>query len=116
MKDIDASLVNIVQDIDTNKINAVHMCCKGKCDYIIQNSTGENKISAWKDLKDFTNPYLYLKHIMAVLNSMNKGEGFENEEAFQAYKNLLIKMYPYVSRNMNEKEKQAISIAEMFEF
>jgi hypothetical protein len=100
------SMINIIQDMETQKIVAVKPCCKGKCDSSI--STQKNEISGWKDLSDFTNPYLYMKHIMSVMNCMNEDEGFANQKAFEDYKDLLLKVYPYVTRNLTDKEKQAV--------
>lgn len=60
------SLVNIIQNIDTNKIVSVKPCCKGKCDKIVERTAKVREISGWKDLTEFTNPYLYMKHVMSV--------------------------------------------------
>jgi len=116
MGDVDASMVNIIQNTSTGKIISVCPCCKGMCDQKIEYSVKENELSGWKDLSTFTNPYLYLKHIMSVMNSMNCGEGFENETAFKAYKDLLIKMYPYVTRNMDSNEEREVELDNMMPF
>ena len=75
-----------------------------KCDDYIQKQAKVGEISGWKDFTEFLNPNLFLKHIMSVLNSMQNGNGFENQEAFEDYKKLLINTYPYVTREMEEKE------------
>lgn len=110
------SMINIVENINTNKIISVSPCCKGKCDNYIQNKARANEVSGWKDLSDFTNPYLYIKHIMSVFNSMYDGVGFENKEAFEAYKDLLIKIYPFVTRDMTEEEIQSAMLANAMPF
>ncbi len=107
MEDPGLSLVNIIQNIQTKKIICVKPCCKGKCDKIVSGNVKQGEVSGWKDFSDFTNPYLYLKHVMSVLNSMYAGEGFENEQAFEDYKNFLIDMYPYVTRELSEDEIRA---------
>lgn len=104
------SMINIIENINTNKIIAVKPCCKGKCDKIIEKTAKTNEISGWKDLTDFLNPYLYMKHIMAVFNSMYDGEGFENKEAFEDYKDLLLNVYPYIARNISDEEKESAII------
>ncbi len=116
MEDMGMSMVNIIQNIETDKIVSVRPCCKRQCDHIISKDAKNGEISGWKDLSDFTNPYLYLKHILSVMNNMYSGKGFENQEAFESYKNLIIDMYPYVTRNMDEEEKRAVQIDSIIPF
>lgn len=104
MKDPGMSMVNIIENINTHKIVYVKPCCKGKCDKTIERFAKDNEVSGWKDLSEFTNPYLYIKHVMSVFNSMSNGIGFENKEAFEDYKKLLIDMYPYITRNLTDEE------------
>ena len=99
------SMVNIIQNMDTQKIICVKPCCKGRCDKVIGSATKPREVSGWKDITDFLNPYLYMKHIMSVMNSMQDGEGFENDEAFEDYKSLLLNVYPYVTRDLSDEEK-----------
>ncbi|MBQ8662329.1 MAG: hypothetical protein IJ471_00565 [Eubacterium sp.] len=107
MLDPEMSLINIVQNMDTQKIISVKPCCKGRCDDIIQRSVKAREVSGWKDLTDFLNPYLYIKHIASVFNSTYTGAGFENQEAFEDYKKLILSTYPYVARDITEEEKNA---------
>ena len=108
------SMINIIMNTKTNKIVSVAPCCKGKCDKSIKAKNDE--VSGWKDLSDFTNPHLYMKHIMSVFNSMYDGEGFENKEAFEAYKNLLLDIYPYITRDITEDEKEQALFANAIPF
>ncbi len=110
MENPDLSLVNIIQDVQTRKIICVKPCCKGECDKMVSGNVKQGEISGWKDISDFTNPYLYLKHVMAVLNGMYAGEGFENEQAFEDYKKFLIDMYPYITRELSEEEVRAAAL------
>lgn len=114
--DIDMSLVNIIQNMETHKIVKVCPCCKGSCDDKIERTAKENEISGWKDISDFTNPFLYIKHIMSVMNSMHNGNGFDNQAAFEDYKDLVLKMYPYVTRDMEEKENKRAILDNQFPF
>lgn len=116
LDDVENSLVNIVQNTKTHKIVSVTPCCKGKCDQRMQLQAGINEVSGWKDLKEFTNPYLYLKHIMSVMNSMAQGYGFENAEAFENYKALLIQLYPYIARDMEKDEIEYAALMNAVEF
>ena len=98
------------QDVQTRKIICVKPCCKGECDKMVSGNVKQGGISVWIDISDFTNPYLYLKHVMAVLNGMYAGEGFENEQAFEDYKKFLIDMYPYITRELSEEEVRAAAL------
>ena len=116
MEQPEMSLVNIIQNLDTNKIVSVKPCCKGKCDQIIEGTAKRRELSGWKDLTDFMNPYLYMQHIMSVMNSMQKAEGFENQDAYEEYKNLLLNMYPYITRNLSEEEKEEAIMSNAFPY
>jgi hypothetical protein len=104
MDNIDMSLINIIQNVETRKIVAMKPCCKGKCDEIIRYSTQKGEVSVWKDMRDFSNPYLYIRHIIAVMESMYDGKGFENREAFDEYKKIVLSMYPFITRNSSKIE------------
>ncbi len=100
------SMINIIENMKTDKITKVIPCCKGVCDRKVQMAIKEDEVSGWKDITEFSNPYLYITNVMAVLNNMYDGKGFENKEAFEDYKSLLVKMYPYITRDMTEEELQ----------
>lgn len=113
----DTSL-SMVQFVTNNKdmITRVVPCCKGECDKRLRRLLNRDEIDGWRDFGDFINPYIFLKHIMSVMNCMYEDKGFENKEAFENYKNLVIRCYPYVSRNMTEKEIESARIDEMIPF
>jgi hypothetical protein len=108
------SMINIIMNTETDKIVSVVPCCKGKCDKSIK--ANKNEVSGWKDLIDFTNPYLFIKHVMSVFNSMYDGEGFENKEAFEEYKDLLLTIYPYVTRDLTDEENESAILANAMPF
>lgn len=116
MEDPGMSMVNIIENLDTQKIVRVKPCCKGACDKIVEKTAKSRELSGWKDLSDFLNPYLYIKHIMSVFNSMNDGKGFENVEAFEDYKQFLLNVYPYVTRDLSDKEKQDAVMSNLMPF
>ena len=116
MDNIDMSLINIIQNVETSKIVAMKPCCKGKCDEIIRYSAQNGEVSVWKDLKDFSNPYLYIRHVMAVMNSMYHGKGFENRVVFEEYKKIVLKMYPYITRNSSRAEDRRSAIDDALPF
>lgn len=116
MLDPEMSMVQIVDDMTTKKITRIVPCCKGECDNLLKLRLEENESDGWKDLSEFINPILYLKHIMSVLNNMYDGIGFANEEAFEEYKSLVIRCYPYVTRDMTEEEIKSCEMSFMFPF
>lgn len=116
MDEPEMALVNIIQNMQTNKIVYVKPCCKGACDKQIERMAKQGELSGWKDLTDMLNPYLYMKHIMSVMNSMDEGEGFENKEAFEDYKTLLLNLYPYIARDISEEEKRTVIISNALPF
>jgi hypothetical protein len=107
LQDINNSIVVIHQE--GNTVTHVFPCCKGACDDAL------GSLSGWKELKDFTNPYLYLKHVMAVLNNMHEGMEF-TDEAFEGYKQVLIKTAPYVFRDMGDDEMGDAALSNILPF
>lgn len=111
LNDAPLSMIQIITNSTDNKILRIHTCCKGNCDRVLLKKLKHNESDGWKDLTDFLNPHLYLKNIMAMLNNMYEEMQFENLEAFEKYKELLINCYPYVSRNLSEKELSEAKIS-----
>lgn len=114
-KDVSLSMVQLVVN-DKDMITRVVPCCKGECDRRLERLLNRDEIDGWKDFEIFINPYLFLKHITSIMNRMYEGRGFENKEAFENYKNLVISCYPYVARNMTETEIKSARIDEMIPF
>lgn len=110
------SMINIIQNMDTKKIVSVKPCCKGKCDRKVSILQNDREISGWKDFTEFLNPYQYMNHLMSVMNSMNKGIGFENDEAFEDYKQLILNAYPCITRNMTDDEIRAAVLMNQMPF
>ncbi len=115
INDIGLSMVQIRTD-DSGKITKVIPCCKGECDRKLKSDMDNNEHDGWKDLSEFTNPFLFMKHIMSVINSMYDKEGFANKEAFETYKELVLNCYPYVTRNLTDTEAQTAKYDAMLPF
>lgn len=79
---------------------------QGKCDQILQDEIKESEGNGFRDLITFVNPYLYINNIMQMMDRMFEGKGFANQEAFNAYSDLILNCYQYVSRNLSEEEKE----------
>lgn len=101
----------VLYENDEDVFDTIYVCCKGECDRNL------GKLPGWKDLSEFTNPILYIQHINAILNSIQKNEVtiFTNE-ALQEYKNILLKTAPFVFRDMKDGEIQAAIDSNMSPF
>ena len=110
------SMIQIVDDNTTKKIARIVSCCKGECDKKLLLNLKENECGRWKDLTVLFNPIFYIEHMMAILNHMYDGGGFESEKVFEDYKNLMLKCYPYVIRNLTEEEITQMKYMNMLPF
>ena len=111
---IGKSMVQVVTKGD--KITRISPCCKGACDQRLKSFLMDGEFDGWLELATFANPYLYLKHLLAVMNNMYEGNGFDNEDSCSSYKNLLIKMYPLISRNLTDREIEAAEFDNIISF
>ena len=115
-EDIGMSIVVLVEDIKNNKITDIYTCCKGKCDDILQeNRVAGNGSDGWKELSEFTNPFLFLKHIMAIMNNMHDGVEI-SKTAFESYKEIVLATAQYVMRDLTPSEKESVRIESMLPF
>jgi hypothetical protein len=115
LENVNLSMVLIVRN-EKDQIIAVKPCCKKKCDNQLRDCYKGLDTNGWKELSDFLNPYTYMKHIVAVMNSMFEKELFADESAFYSYKDLILSCYQYIARDMTEAEKDDASIAEALPF
>lgn len=106
--DPEMSMIQIITN-KNNQIVRFTPCCKGQCDHRLQGDIDrEKEYDGWQDLTNFLNPYLFIKHVMGIMNSMYEEKGFESSEAFEQYKDLIIKCYPYVTRDMDKKDLEEV--------
>lgn len=115
MENVNLSMVQIITNED-GLITNVHPCCKKACDKQLLRGLKPGEDDGWRELSEFTNPYLYLKNIMAIMNNMSEGKVFANEQAFEDYKDILIKCYPYIARNLSNAEIQSAELSNMLPF
>ena len=89
---------------ESTTIQKIYISCKGICDDIISKENSQY-YPGWQDLGDFTNPALYLKRTMAIINNCkNKGADWISDEAFSVLKDILLIMAEYVFRELSEDE------------
>lgn len=115
MENIGTSMVLIATNKE-NRITKFHVCCKGECDDTLKSQFTFDESDGWQELSDFFNPYFFIKYIMAIMNNMYEGNGFANKEAFESFKDVIIKCYPYVTRDLSEAEKANVEFANMLPF
>lgn len=115
MDDVHRSMVQLITN-EQWQITKVYPCCKGTCDKQLIKGMQKGESDGWQELSQFTNPYLYLKHIMSVMNNMYEGTGFANKQAFEDYKKLIIECYPYVARNLSDGERQSATMEDLLPF
>lgn len=115
LNDVHKSMI-IIPTNEKGMIIDIIPCCKGECDDILSRNLDKRVSSGWKEFSEFVNPYLYLKHIIAVLNNQYEGLGFDNKNALENYKNLIISCYPYICRDLEDKDIQEATHSEMFPF
>lgn len=91
-----------------NQIQEIHFACKGECDTKLCNHYRETYDSnLWEDVDDLKHPTLWIKHLMAFINYTYEHNGL-SEKAFNTMKQMFIRSYPYVARNMTTKEKEKV--------
>jgi len=86
----------------------IYFSCKGFCDRalaVVHRKPG--LIDSWEDIPDISIPTVYLKWIMGLLNQQYAGITFQ-KNAFEKVKQLLIAIYPYVSRELTPEEKERL--------
>ncbi|WP_143814963.1 hypothetical protein [Magnetofaba australis] len=60
-------------------------------------------INAWEDISDLTIPHLYLKWTIGIINGLHSNSVYSND-AFNASIDLLLNLFPYVARNLSDRE------------
>lgn len=111
------SMSIVVFDKKEDVISNIHTCCKGECDRVLKAEKRSEGYTdgGWKDITDFMNPILYLKQIMAMMNSM-QSQFTLTDDAMEKYKDILLATAPYVMREPAEKEKETAISDSMYSF
>lgn len=83
----------------------LYWCCKGGCDQALRGAYSKTDlIDAWEDISDLRMPLPYIRWVIASLNELQRGDTY-SIAAMNNQKNLLLNLFPFVSREMNEGEK-----------
>ncbi|MFD2613557.1 hypothetical protein [Paenibacillus gansuensis] len=110
-KDKGPGIIVIVEN-KQGTITDVIPCCKGTCDDKVSQSV--KGVDGWKDVTEFTNPLLFMQNSMAFINNVQQNKF--SEEAFEAYKKVLLVGYQYVLREPTDNEWEKYQINTMINF
>lgn len=87
---------------------SVHWTCRGHCDDVLRNrKRADGLIDVWEDISDVMMPTVFVKWVIAILNEQRSGVTY-SDEAFDALKQFLLILFPYVSRHLSDEEKARI--------
>lgn len=92
---------------EDKQIKEIHFACKGECDDKLCQPYKMQYRDQWEDIDDLKNPTLWIKLLMAFLNGIYENHDL-SVEAFKTMKQMFIRSYPYVARNMTSIEKEKV--------
>ncbi len=98
------------ENIDHNEIVDIYCCCKGNCDRILKKqfyTKHKHTVDGWEDIPDICIPTIYCKWLVSTLHEL-KGKAKYSEQAFKKNLNILLAIFPYISRELTDKEKDTI--------
>ena len=95
-----------IEDMDMTTVD-MYFACKGKCDTKLRTQYLSRGYidNGWDDLRDLTIPTVWLSKLMAFLNGIQQNHDMQ-EPAFSKIKQMFLRTYPYVARNLTTAEKE----------
>lgn len=93
---------------DPKHVRAVFWTCRGHCDRALASYMHDKHpelLDGWEDIVDVMMPTVYIKWVMGLLNQQHAGAKYD-QEAFDATKNFLIQIFPYVTRKLTSDEQK----------
>lgn len=95
---------NAEEDTIVRHVKTFYWCCKGTCDRRLHDLHKESGyIDKWEDIHDLHIPTIYIRWVMGLLNHIY-GDYQYSPEAFEAQKEMLIELFPYVTRDLTKAE------------
>ena len=87
----------------------MYFACKGECDEKLKRKYANEGLfdNGWEDLRDLTIPSIWIMRLMAFLNGIQRDRDMK-EPAFGKMKQMFIRTYPYVARNLTTYEKERV--------
>ena len=93
----------------TRYIN-VFCTCKECNSSLEEGPRSRGNYTSWLDISDVMIPYEYLKSVFALMNNCRTENVEVSDTAYEQYKNILLAIAPYVTRNMDPDELERESI------
>lgn len=89
-------------------IKSFYWCCRGDCDRQLKRQySAPGYIDKWEDIHDLRIPTIYIRWVMAFLNQLH-GDYSYSSDAFEAEKEMLLELFPYVARNLTMTELERV--------
>lgn len=87
----------------------MYFACKGDCDLILGKKYEKQGLidNGWEDFRELTIPSVWISRMMAFLNCIQR-ERKMKEPAFEKMKQMFIRTYRYVARNLTTNEKNEV--------
>ena len=98
------------KDENINEVIDIYYCCKGNCDSMLKHkfyAKYENVVDGWEDIPDICIPTIYLKWLNSIFHELYGGAKY-SPAAFDKIKNIMLAVFPYISRQLTAEEKEAI--------
>jgi|SRR5579863_8010217 len=91
---------------NTRRIERVHWCCKGVCDRKLAFSLQAKGLQpSWEEIPDLTVPTTYISWTLETITDIFEN-GRYSREAFESIKELLLNLFPLVSRHLTGQERK----------
>jgi Restriction endonuclease len=95
-------------DHTKNRTEEFYWCCKGKCDqHLAHQRRNSGFTDEWEDIPDVAIPLVFTRWIMSPLNELHGGHQY-SEQAFEALKQFILSVYPFVAREATDEEVERI--------
>jgi hypothetical protein len=96
-----------VDDVE-RETRHVYWCCKGACDHALRAGyRKEGLIDSWEDIPDLTIPIVYIRALITIINRLHGGYAY-TDEALESLKELMLTLFPHISRQTTLAEKERI--------
>lgn len=88
----------------------VFWTCRGRCDDVLSHAIRDQRsdvIDGWEDISDVMMPTIFIKWVMSIMNELRDGVTY-SDEAFENLKNFMLSVFPYICRDLTDKEKEKV--------
>lgn len=95
-------------DYAKKRTEEFYWCCKGYCDQHLSGQRVNLALSdEWEDIPDVAIPLVFARWMMSPLNELRSGHQY-SDEAFDALKQFVLSVYPFVAREATDEESKRI--------